>query len=77
MRPIAAEEFSVLVGSIYECGLDSALWPDVLATLSGRMDFRMSSLIMAAMPGPRSLLPLGFFDNVSIMFARDRAAFIG
>ncbi|HET9067169.1 MAG TPA: helix-turn-helix transcriptional regulator, partial [Amaricoccus sp.] len=135
LRPIPAEDFSALVGSIYDCALDPALWPDVLTALCREMDFRMSSLILAAQPYDRTLLditvgitaeeragmlafgraaveawgppgtlgalpletpcvrsavnpraaetryvreaclPLGLFDNVSIMFSRDSAAF--
>jgi Ca2+-binding RTX toxin-like protein len=47
MRHIAAEEFSTLVGAIYDCALDPAPWPGVLTTLCRSMDFRMSSLILA------------------------------
>lgn len=135
LRPIPAEDFSTLVGSIYDCALDPGLWPDVLAALCREMDFRMSSLILAADPYDRTLLditvgitaeeragmlalgreaveawgppgtlaalpletpivrsivnpraaetryvreaclPLGLFDNVSIMFSRDSASF--
>jgi len=54
--PIPPEDFSALVASIYDCALDPSLWPDVLTALCRELDFRMSSLILAAMPGPRSLL---------------------
>jgi len=135
MRPIAAEDFSTLVGSIYDCALDPALWPDTLTALCREMGFRMSSLVLATLPDPRPLLdittglspeqrapmlenghaaieawgppgtlarlpldtpmvrslfnpaagesryvrelclPLGFFDSMSIMFARDATGF--
>lgn len=137
MRPIPAEEFSNLVSSIYECALDPAGWTAVLEELAERMDFRMSSLILATTPirgalplidistgitpearasmlshgqaaidawGPpgtfaalpletpmirstvnpeaartpyvqEQCLPLGFFDNMSIMFSRERESF--
>jgi DNA-binding CsgD family transcriptional regulator len=135
MRHIPAEDFSTLVGSIYDCALDPGLWPNVLTALCREMDFRMSSLILAADPYDRTLLditvgitaeeragmlalgreaveawgppgtlaalpletplvrsvvnpragetryvreaclPLGLFDNVSILFSRDSASF--
>lgn len=124
-----------MIGSIYDCALNPALWSNTLPALCRRLNFRMASLILAANPGARSLLditagiteeqrvqmlahseaaveawgppgtlaflpldtpllrsvvnpaagesrfvrelclPLGFFDNLSIMFSRDSASF--
>ena len=53
---IATADFSRLVGSIYDCALDPALWYDVLEGLSRELGFRMSSLILAIVSGSRVLL---------------------
>ena len=52
------EELSGLIGRIYDCALDPALWPDVLTALCREMDFRMASLILAAQPYDRTLLDI-------------------
>lgn len=137
MRPVAASEFSGLIGSIYDCALDPGCWRSVLEKLARTMNFRMSSLILAMTPtrGARPLidistgvaartrvamlshgqaaidawgppgtlaalpldmplvrsainpdqarspyvreqcLPLGFFDNMSVMFTREPRSF--
>ena len=46
MRPIPAEEFSALVGSIYDCALDPALWPDTLGTLCDALAYRLATLAL-------------------------------
>lgn len=56
MRPIPAEEFSQLVGSIYDCALDPALWPGALSELCSALEFRVSSLALQEMPSGRLLL---------------------
>ncbi len=56
MRPIPAEEFSALVGSIYDCALDPGLWPGVLMTIVGELEFRTASLALQRMPGGELLL---------------------
>lgn len=56
MRPIPAEEFSTLVGRIYDCALDPGLWPAVLSALCETMRFRTSTLALQEMPGGRVLL---------------------
>jgi DNA-binding CsgD family transcriptional regulator len=56
MRPIPAEEFSSLVGSIYDCALDPALWPQALAALCPRLRSRISVLALQEMPSARILL---------------------
>ena len=58
MRPIPAEEFSNLVGAIYDCALDPALWPGVLEALRREMAFRTSSLILGVDSGARALLDI-------------------
>jgi DNA-binding CsgD family transcriptional regulator len=56
MRPIPTEEFSTLVGSIYECAISPSLWPATLASLRGRMDFANASLDLLAMPTGKVLV---------------------
>lgn len=56
MRPIPAEDFSTLVGAIYDCALNPASWPEVLTKLCREMDFRTSALTLQDMPSGRLLL---------------------
>ncbi len=65
MRPIPAEEFSALVGSIYDCALEPGLWPGVLTALAREMDFSNALLALQRMPDGAVLL------DVSIGIAQD------
>lgn len=56
MRAIPTEDFSTLVGSIYDCALDPGLWPGVLAALSRELRCRTSTLALQEMPSGRALL---------------------
>ena len=73
MRPIPAEEFSTLVGSIYDCALDPAGWSAVLEELARRMDFRTASLILATTPAGGAL-PL--LDVTTGITAEERVAML-
>lgn len=56
MRPIPAEEFSDLVGSIYDCALDPSLWPAVLGALRGRLACLSATLAVVEMPNGSTLI---------------------
>ncbi|MFO1105015.1 MAG: helix-turn-helix transcriptional regulator [Amaricoccus sp.] len=56
MRPIPADEFSRLIGSIYDCALDPALWPDTLGAICRAMDFSNAVLALQETPTWRLLL---------------------
>ena len=56
MRPIPAEDFSSIVGTIYDCALDPSLWSGVLASLCEAMRFHTSTLALQELPSGRLLL---------------------
>ncbi|WP_299133138.1 helix-turn-helix transcriptional regulator [uncultured Amaricoccus sp.] len=56
MRPIPDEEFSRLIGSIYDCALDPSRWPATLGVLNDLMRFRVSTLSMHDVPTGQLLL---------------------
>jgi DNA-binding CsgD family transcriptional regulator len=49
-------ELSDLIGRIYDCALDPALWPDVLALIGQRLGFLQVTLTLQAMPGGAVML---------------------
>ena len=56
MRHVSAEDFSSLVGSIYDCALDPALWPETLGALRERMTFLSATLAVVEMPTGKGLI---------------------
>ena len=56
MRHVSAEDFSTLVGSIYDCALDPALWPETLGALRERMVFLSATLAVVEMPTGKGLI---------------------
>ena len=56
MRHVSAEDFSTLVGSIYDCALDPALWPETLGALRERMMFLSATLAVVEMPTGKGLI---------------------
>jgi DNA-binding CsgD family transcriptional regulator len=53
---LSLEYMSDLIGRIYDCALDPAGWPDVLAEINGRLDFLQATLTLQAMPSGAVLL---------------------
>ena len=56
MRHVSAKDFSGLVGSIYDCALDPALWPETLGALCERMMFLSATLAVVEMPTGKGLI---------------------
>ena len=56
MKPIHPDDFSQMIGSIYDCALDPGLWPGMLLPLSEALGFRSSFLALQEMPSGRLLL---------------------
>lgn len=52
------ETLSRTIGAIYDSALDQALWPAALQALCGAMNFRMASLVVAALPSRRALIDI-------------------
>ncbi len=50
------EDLSSVIGRIYDCALDPALWPEVLADINVRLGFVQATLTLQAMPGGAVLL---------------------
>ncbi len=50
------EHMSDLIGRIYDCALDPAGWPDVLAEINTRLGFLQATLTLQAMPSGAVLL---------------------
>ncbi len=53
---LSLELLSDLIGRIYDCALDPARWPDVLADINRRLDFVQATLTLQAMPSGAVLL---------------------
>lgn len=53
---LSLESLSELIGRIYDCALDPALWPDVLAEINLRIGFQQTTLTLQAMPSGAVLL---------------------
>ena len=56
MRLLPDEDFSTLVGAIYDCALDPALWPETLTALRAHLGFVNASLDLFGLPGGKPLL---------------------
>jgi DNA-binding CsgD family transcriptional regulator/PAS domain-containing protein len=54
--PISTEQFSRLVGSIYDCAVDPERWQATLTHLREALDFRTGALCLHAVPSGASLL---------------------
>lgn len=54
--PLATEQFSQLVGSIYDCAVDPERWHATLTDLREALDFRTGALCMHSLPSGASLL---------------------
>lgn len=55
-RFLSLDDLSELIGRIYDCALDPALWPDVLADINRRISFQQTTLTLQAMPSGAVLL---------------------
>ncbi len=53
---LSLELMSDLIGRIYDCALDPARWPDVLADINRRIGFLQATLTLQAMPSGTVLL---------------------
>lgn len=60
MELVAVECFSALVGSICDCALDPAGWPEVLGFLCREMDFLIGNLALQSMPDGAALLSFSY-----------------
>jgi len=58
MRPIPADEFSTLVGSIYDCALDPARWSPTLDAVAAAIRCQTACMVLHEMTGDRLLLDL-------------------
>ncbi|MBO9581630.1 MAG: hypothetical protein J7498_12115 [Sphingobium sp.] len=63
---LSLELLSDLIGQIYDCALDPALWPEVLAKINSRLGFLQATLTLQAMPGGVVLLSVasGISDDL-------------
>jgi DNA-binding CsgD family transcriptional regulator/PAS domain-containing protein len=53
---MSTEQFSHLVGSIYDCALDPARWPDTLTRLREPLSFHNATLALQSLPSGALLL---------------------
>jgi DNA-binding CsgD family transcriptional regulator/PAS domain-containing protein len=54
-EPITAEKFSELVGLIYDCAIDPALWPIAMDAIRAELNFHNATLDLIALPSGEAI----------------------
>ena len=57
-QPISNEALSELVGSIYDCAIDPARWPETLVLMGEKLGFRAATLGLYALPSGKFVLDI-------------------